>query len=423
MVIFSISAMMPVLGRTCPSPFFRKAFMHTMRSPAAPSPIRPSRRRLLASTLTLPWLGLASAQAQEKTPDKAPETSIKIYQSTALTGPLGDLGSAMHYGATAAFSAVNERGGVHGRKIELSTLDDGYEVARAKANIEKMMLEPDCFALFNCMGTAMIAAVLPQVLETGVPLFAPFTGAQLARIKGARNVFNIRASYADEADKIVRHLSTLGIARIGLVYQNNTFGQDVLAGVQEAMALLKIAPVVTTTVKDDSSDALAAAQKIASIECEAVIVGLAGQPALNFVKAFRPLRRGVSVYGLSVLGTSANVKALGADATGLAIAQVMPLPTNLVVPVVRDFHQAWKTQGSTTPPSHLALEGYINARVFIEALQRAGKEPTRASFIDATWNLKKINLGGFQINTSGTERSASNFVELTMIGRDGRFFR
>ena len=401
--------------------------MHTMRSPAAPSPIHPSRRHLLASALALPWLGLASAQAQEKAPDKAPEkapeASIKIYQSTALTGPLGDLGSAMHYGATAAFSLVNERGGIHGRKIELSTLDDGYEVPRAKANIEKMMQEPDCFALFNCMGTAMIQAVLPQVLETGMPLFAPFTGAQLARIKDARNVFNIRASYADEADKIVRHLTTLGITRIALVYQNNTFGQDVLAGVEEAMALLKIVPVITATVKDDSSDALAAAKKMAAIDCEAVIVGLAGKPALNFVKAYRPLRRGVSVYGLSVLGTSANIKALGADATGLAIAQVVPLPTNLVVPVVREFHQAWKTQGTTTPPSHLALEGYINARVFMDALQRAGKEPTRASFIDATWNLKKINLGGFQISASNAERSASNFVELTMVGRDGRFFR
>lgn len=401
--------------------------MHTMRLPAIPPARQPNRRRVLAGALTLPWLGLSGTQAQEKTtektPEKTPNAPIKIYQSTALTGPLGDLGSAMHYGATAAFTVVNERGGVHGRQIELSTQDDGYEVARAKANIEKMMHEPDCFALFNCMGTAMIQAVLPQVLETGVPLFAPFTGAQLARTTGARNVFNIRASYADEADKIVRHLTTLGITRIALVYQNNTFGQDVLVGVQEAMALLKIAPVVTATVKDDSSDALATAQKIASIPGEAVIVGLAGKPALDFVKAFRPLRRGISVYGLSVLGTSANIKALGADATGLAITQVMPLPTNLVVPVVRDFHQAWKTQGTTTSASHLALEGYINARIFIEALQRAGKEPTRAAFIDATWNLKRINLGGFQISASSTARSASNFVELTMIGRDGRFFR
>lgn len=393
--------------------------MHPTRLPAASTSFQPGRRSLLASALALPWLSLSGAHAQEK-PAAAP---IKLYQSTALTGPLGDLGSAMHQGALAAFTLVNGRGGVHGRQIELSTLDDGYEVARAKTNIEQMMAAPDCFALFNCMGTAMIEAVLPQVLQTGIPLFAPFSGAQLARVKGARNVFNIRASYADEADKIVRHLATLGINRIALVYQNNTFGKDVMAGVQAAMALLKIAPVITATVQDDSSDALTAAQKIADIECEAVIVGLAGKPALNFVKAFRTLRRGVSVYGLSVLGTSANIKALGAEALGLAISQVVPLPTNGVVPVVRDFQQAWNALGATAEPSHLALEGYINARVFIEALQNAGKEPSREAFINATWNLKKLDLGGFQISASSSERSASPFVELTMVGRDGRFIR
>ena len=95
----------------------------------------------------------------------------------------------------------------------------------------------------------------------------------------------------------------------------------------------------------------------------------------------------------------------------------------VVVPVVRDFQQAWKALGATAEPSHLALEGYINARVFIEALQRAGKEPTRASFIEATWSLKKLDLGGFQLSTNSTERSASQFVELTMVGRDGRFIR
>lgn len=400
----------------------------TLQLPAATPSFNPSRRRVLASAsaLALPWLGLSGAHAQDSTKEGAKDSkgnAIRIYQSTDLTGPLGDLGSAMHQGALAAFAHTNGRGGVHGRSIELSTLDDGYEVARAKDNLEQMMAKPDCFALFNCMGTAMIEVVLPQVLESGVPLFAPFTGAQLARVKGARNVFNIRASYADEADKIVRHLTTLGIKRIALVYQNNTFGKDVQTGVQAVMAQLKIAPVVTTTVKDDSSDAQAAAQKIADTPCEAVIVGLAGKPALNFVKAYRPLRRGVSVYGLSVLGTSANLKALGGEAVGLAISQVMPLPTNVVVPVVRDFQQAWKALGATAEPSHLALEGYINARVFIEALQRAGKEPTRASFIEATWSLKKLDLGGFQLSANSTERSASQFVELTMVGRDGRFIR
>ena len=379
--------------------------------------LRPDRRRLLAGALALPLAGLGGAAYA------APDTPVRIGQSTALTGPLGDLGSAMHQGAQAAFAGINARGGVNGRRIELTTLDDGYEVARSVANVDKLLAMPDCLALFNCMGTAMVAAFLPKVMETGVPLFAPFTGAQLSRIKGARNIFNIRASYADEAQKVVQHLHTLGIRRIAVAYQANTFGREVLAGVQQAMAQLKLQDAATATVQDNASDAQAGAEALAAANPEAVIVGLAGKPALQFVKAFRPLRRGVNVYALSVLGTSANIKALGADATGMAVSQVMPLPTNGVAPVVREFQQAWKTAGASAEPSHLALEGYINALVFAEALQRAGSNPTRASFINATWELKRLDLGGFEIAASAPERSASRFVELTLVGRDGRFIR
>ena len=273
------------------------------------------------------------------------------------------------------------------------------------------------------MGTAMVAAVLPKVLQTGMPLFAPFTGAQLARVKGARNLFNIRASYADEAQKVVQHLHTLGIQRIAVAYQANTFGREVLASVQQAMAQLKLPDAVIATVEDGASDALASAQALAAANPEAVIVGLAGQPALQFLKAFRPLRRGVNVYALSVMGTSSSIKALGTDATGVAVAQVVPLPTSAAAPVVREFQQAWKAAGSKGELSHLALEGYINARVFAEALQRAGSNPTRSAFINATWELRRMDLGGFEINASAPERSASRFVELTLIGRDGRFIR
>lgn len=374
------------------------------------------RRSLLASAVALPlahWSSQASAQ----------EGPVRIGQSTALTGPLGDLGSAMHQGAKAAFAGINAKGGVHGRAIELTTLDDAYEVPKALANVDRFLADPGNFALFNCMGTPMIEAMLPKVVESGVPFFAPFTGAQLTRTKSARSVFNIRASYADEAEKLVQHLSTIGIQRIGIVYQNNSFGKEVFSAAEQSMGRLKLPAAVTVTVENNASDAGAAAAKLAGADLEAIVVGLAGKPTLEFVKAFRALKRGVTLYALSVMGTPATVKALGADATGMAISQVVPLPSNVVMPVVRDFQTAWKASGATAEPSHLALEGYLNARVFAEALQRAGRNPTRAAFIDATWNLKKWDLGGFEVSASTPDRNASRFVELTLIGRDGRFLR
>lgn len=392
--------------------------------PLHPAPIAPrplARRQVLAAAAAtaaavgLPGLGWSGAA-------RAQEGAIKIAQSTALTGPLGDLGSAMHQGAKAAFAGINARGGVLGKTIELVTADDAYEVPKALANVEQFMADPATFALFNCMGTPMIEAMLPKVIDSGIPFFAPFTGAQLSRTK-ARSVFNIRASYADEAEKLVQHLSTIGIQRIGIVYQNNSFGKEVYTAARQSMDRLKLPEAVTVTVENNASDAGSAAAKLAGGNLEAIVIGLAGKPTMEFVKAFRALKRGVTLYALSVMGTPATVKALGADATGMAISQVVPLPSNAVMPVVREFQTAWKASGATAEPSHLALEGYINARVFAEALQRAGRNPTRAAFIDATWNLKKWDLGGFEISATTPERNASRFVELTLVGRDGRFIR
>lgn len=377
---------------------------------------RLSRRTLLAGTaaVALPWLQAGSANAQE--------SQIVLGQSTDLTGPLGELGSAMHQGAQAAFAAVNARGGIQGRSIVLNTLDDQYDVQKGLANVKQLMADPNTFALFNCMGTANVEAMLPLVLESGIPFFAPFTGAQLSRVP-QRNVFNIRASYAEEAEKLVQHLNTLGIKRIAIAYQANSFGKEVFNATQRSMAKLGLPDGPSATVENNASDAAAAAAKIAQAQPEAVLIGLAGKPAMEFVKSFRALRRGTSLYGLSVLGTSANIAALGADGVGMALTQVMPLPTNPVVPVAREFMQAWKAIGAKAEPSHLALEGYINARVFCEALQRAGKNPTRASFIDATWSLRKLDLGGFEVHATEPGRNASRFVELTLVGRDGKYVR
>ncbi|MBA3595010.1 MAG: ABC transporter substrate-binding protein [Polaromonas sp.] len=374
------------------------------------------RRKVLGALATLPALVHSSLHAQDN-------GIIKIGQSIALSGPLGELGQAMHQGAKACFAAVNAQGGIAGRKIELSALDDGYDVKRALANLDTFLADKATFALFNCMGTPMIEAMLPKVVETGIPFFAPFTGALLARPGKVRNIFNIRASYPEEAEQLVQHLSTIGIKRIAIVYQNNSFGKEVYEGARLAMEKHKLTGSAVVTVEDNASDAGSAATKLAESNPEAVLVGLAGKPTIEFVKAIRSLRKGLPLYALSIMGSSATIKSLGDDATGIAISQVMPLPTNTTVPVVREFQEAWKATGAQQGASHLALEGYVNARVFVEVLRRAGRGLTRSSFIENAWGLKRYDLGGFEIGFSEPGKNASRFVELTLVGRDGRFIR
>ena len=323
----------------------------------------------------------------------------------------------------AAFHVINARGGVHGRQIKLETLDDAYEVPKAMLNLEKFLNDPDCFALFNCFGTPMVEEMMPRLKDGAMPFFTPLTGGQVSRVAGARHVFNIRASYADEADRLVQHLATIGLRRIGIVYQNNTFGREVFAGAEAAMRRAKLPEAISTTVESNASDAAKAAALLADSNPEAVLVGLAGKPGLELIKEFRKLRRGVSLYALSVLGTSANIKALGVDALGMAISQVVPLPTNSSTAVARDFVKALKGFDEQATPSHLALEGYINARTFAEVMQRAGKGASHSAFMDASWGLKRWDLGGFEIHATTPDRSASRFVELTVVGRDGRLIR
>ena len=375
-----------------------------------------SRRGVLGALAALPLALHAPVQAQDA-------GALKIFQSTALTGPLADLGQAVNQGAKVYFSALNAKGGVNGRPIELTAVDDGYDVQRALVNAKGFIADRSCFAIFNCLGTPMVEAMLPLVMASGIPFFAPFTGALSARPKNARNVFNIRASYADETEHQVRHLATIGIKRIAIVHQNNGFGKDVARVARQFIASNKLTETAIATVENNSSEAAAAAAKIAASQPEAVLMGLAGQPTVEFVKAIRQQRKGLPLYALSVMGAAATLKAMGPDATGITVTQVMPLPVNNGLPLVREFQQAWKAAGVTLEPSHLALEGYVNARVFTEALRRAGRNPTQGSFIDSVWAMKRYDLGCFEVGFTDSSRSASRFVELNMVSSTGRFIR
>jgi ABC-type branched-subunit amino acid transport system substrate-binding protein len=348
--------------------------------------------------------------------------TVALRQTVALTGPLGDLGQALLQGAKLGFEEVNTKGGVHGRKIELVAQDDAYDVKKAMGNFEGFMADPSVFGLFGCFGTPIVAAMLPKVIESGVPFFAPYTGALVARAK-AKNVMNIRASYPEEAERMVRHLSSLGIKKIAIVYQNNSFGKEFLEGAKAAMEKLGIPSLGEATVESDASDAGAAASKLAGVNPDAVLLGLAGKPTVEFVKAIRSTRKSINLYALSVMGTNSTLQALGADASGIAVTQVVPLPVVASSPVARDFLAGWKQANTAGEPSHTALEGYVNARVFAEILRRVGPKLTREAFIDAAWKLQKFDVGGFEVGFTEPGKNASQFVEITLISRSGKFIR
>ena len=348
--------------------------------------------------------------------------AITLGQTTALSGPLGDLGQEVLKGSKAYFDALNARGGINGRKIVLISKDDAYDPKKTVENVEAFIAGGETFALFGTFGTPNNEALIPVALKAGMPVLMPYTGAPSIRKPELVGVFNLRASYADEAEKLIQHLTTIGFKKIGIAYQNNSFGKEVLTAATAALEQRQLKPVAAVSVENNASDAAAAATKLHAAQPDALVLGLAGKPTIEIIKNVNQSRKGLQMYALSVLATVGNLKALGNDGSGVAISQVVPFPSNTVMPLVRDYQQAMKAAG-VNEFSHLSLEGYLNARVVAEGIRRAGRNLSRESLITSLQSINRMDMGGMEIGFGKGASSASKFVELTVINSQGRLVK
>lgn len=380
--------------------------------------LRPRRAFALLMSLMLA-LGSAQATASEI---GVTDTEILLGQSLGLTGPLAELTLDINNGARAYVNEVNSRGGIHGRRLKVITMDDGYQAPNTVKNVEQMVNQDKVFAIFNVTGTPNCEAILPLVKQNGVPFFSPFTGADSLRNPPVPNVFNVRASYRDETEKLVQHLQTVGIQRIGVVYQASSFGKDGLAGVEAAMAQRGMKPQAVASVQSNASDTDAAVTAVSESNPGAIILITAGRPTFEFIKSYNKARRGVQFYTLSVMGASTNIKALGKDGVGVVVASVVPFPWSQAHPLVKEYQSAMQKIG-LTDYSFVSFESYINARVLGAAIERTGKNLTRSGLVTAAENMRQVSLGGFNVGFGKDSRQASKHVELTIIGANGKFIK
>lgn len=347
---------------------------------------------------------------------------ILLGQTTALSGPLAELGQENSAGAKAYFDHVNRQGGVHGRKIRLLTLDDAYVTERGVANVKKLIEDDKVFALLNNISTPTNVALLPLLEKTGVPNIAPYTGSEALRTPPNRLVFNVRAGYKDELEKIVEHLGIRGLKRIAVVYQNNGFGKGGLENIEHALAKRELKPVASMPIEADASDAATAAQHLAASKPQAVVLITAGKSSVEFIKNYNRLAKGMQFFTLSVMGTQASVKALGKEGIGVVVSQVVPFPFSATSEIVREYQKVMASMG-IKERSFASMEGFVSAKVTVEGLRRAGRELSRNRFIEGLESMRKIDLNGFQVNFGKDNRQASHYVDLTVISKEGRFLR
>jgi len=373
--------------------------------------------RTFFTLLAMMLAGAASAQVPGVTPK-----SIVLGQSAALTGPAAQLGIQMNIGTKAYFDYVNAHGGVYGRKIELKTRDDRYEGALCAENTKKLIEEDQVFALVSYVGTPTTVAAMPIFTGAKVPLIGPFTGAEALRNPVNRYIFNMRASYYDETEKIVEQLVSTGSKNIAVFYQDDAYGQAGLKGVEIAMTKRGLQTTALGKVERNTTKVQDAVKMIDAVKPDAVVMISAYTSIAEFVREMRAAGSAAQLHNVSFVGSKALSDALGQEGHGVAISQVVPFPWSPAVPVVKEYQQVLKQAGNAEY-NFSSLEGFIVGKVTVEALRRAGKDLTREKLIAALESMSNVDLGGFVVDFSPTNHSGSRFVDLTMIGREGKFVR
>jgi branched-chain amino acid transport system substrate-binding protein len=348
---------------------------------------------------------------------------LVLGQSAAMTGPAAQLGLQMNRGARIFFDRLNSQGGVAGRRVEIRVLDDGYEPDRCKANTEALIQKDEVFALFGYVGTPTSLAALPLVNAAKIPFFGPFTGAEALREPFSRYAFHVRASYYDETALIVKQLTSLGLSRIAVFRQNDSYGQAGLDGVLRALKALKLEPTAVGLVERNTVDVAAAVAAIVPTRPHAVVQISAYKSCAAFVREARRAGYGGTFYNVSFVGTQALADELGKDALGVVVSQVMPFPFSTTTPIAREYLDAVRQAGADATPNYSSIEGYIAAKVFAEGLRRAGGTPTRESLMTGLETMQHFDAGGFHVNFGPRDHRGSTFVELSMLTGDGKVRR
>src|SRR5215470_4007050 len=366
-------------------------------------------------------LAVFSSAVFGQVPGVSPKT-IVLGQSAAFTGPAAQLGIQMNAGTKAYFDHVNAQGGVNGRKIELKTRDDRYEANLCAENTKKFIEEDKVFALISYVGTPTTVAAMPIFTEAKVPLIGPFTGAEAFRAPVNRYIFNVRASYYDETEKIVEQLVSTGNRKIAVFYQDDAYGQAGLKGVQIAMDKrnLKIAAlgkVERNTVKVED-----AVKVINTAQPDGVVMISAYSSIAEFVRQMKKAGSTTQFHNVSFVGAKALSDALKDEGHGVAISQVVPFPWSPSVPIVKEYQEIM-TKAGNTDFNFSSLEGYIVGKVMVEGLRRAGRDLTREKLIGAMEGMNNVDIGDFVVGFSPSNHSGSRFVDLTMIGRGGKFLK
>jgi branched-chain amino acid transport system substrate-binding protein len=360
-------------------------------------------------------IGATAAQGAEPTGG-----AIKIGMVNDQSGPNKGAGKSMRVGVDAYFKAVNEKGGVNGKKIELVTADDKYVPDNTVDALLKLIEQQKIFAVVGTIGTSNGVSIMPVVKEYKLPFVAPRSGASNFRTPVTREIFNIRASHQEEVDKVVDLLVKEGGAkRFALFYQNDTFGMDIMTCTENALKRHGLSLVAKGSFERGTQAVTSALATIMEGKPDAIILGSIYGPGAEFAKAAR--KEGLKSYLAtgSFAGGSNLVKAAGPAAEGILMTQVVPHLDDLSLPLTKECKEAIDKNAEDVGFNAVTMEGCMTAKSMVLALQSAGNPPTQEGFIKAYESMKDVDMGGIKLSFTADNHQGQSNVFLEVV-KDGK---
>jgi branched-chain amino acid transport system substrate-binding protein len=348
------------------------------------------------------------------------DTAIVFGQTAAIGGPAEKLGKGMQSGLLAAFKEINDAGGIAGRRLELVTLDDGYEPDRAIQNVRRLIHTERVFAVTGGVGTPTSLAIEPILTARKVPYIAPFTGAEFLRRPYKRYVVNIRASYFEEAERIAEILADhKGFKRIAVLYQDDSFGRTVLEGMHLALERRALPLVAESSFKRNTTAVKRAVLEIKAEKPEAVVMIGTYQPLAAFIRLCHELGIAPTFVSVSFVSSEALAANLGPAGQGVKITQVVPYPFAPATEISKSYRAALRKSAPQEEFGYVSFEGYISGRFIAEILKHMGRDVSREGFINTIAARKQIQLDDLTLVFGKDDHQGLDQIYTTIIDKDG----
>lgn len=344
--------------------------------------------------------------------DEIPKNKIIIGQSASLSGSTQDIGIEFIKGANAYFNYVNDLGGINGREIELITLDDSYEPQYAIQNTNELIKNKKAFAMFGEVGTPSSEAVLPIIKKYNIPFLTPLTGVDSVRDNKSGLIFNLRNSYKDETKAMIQYLVTeLKLKKIAVFYQDDSYGKSGYNGVKDALKEYELEIIEEGRYRRNTLSFHNALLNINHVNPEAVIIIGTQKPSAFFIKEAKKLGMNNTKFcTVSFAGGDTFLKELNGDTNNIIFSQVVPLPWDNSHEAVKEYQEVYGKYNTNSNYSFLSFEGFLSAKLVAKALEKAGIDLTRKTFLEAFNKLDKNALAGFEIKFSKNNNEALNEI-------------